>query len=452
MKDSLYRLFGVRPGEAGIVGIMSFLLLTNTVGREMAGIVGIADVINIGGVNQTLLVNGINGILILITAALTSLIVDRFNRIALLRWLVFGFAFVFCLLTLLRLLGVPPQVSAALVYLMSQQQWLVFPIVFWVLANDIFELAQAKRLIPVIGSWAFIGKLMGISIAILPRYLASWGLVREPQLTLETVLMVNVVIYMLGFVVLSAGLRRVKLRERAQSPAALKETLSEGLAFVREVPSYRFLMIAVTCIAICDMIVEFRFFVVAKAAIADPIEYKQFYAFYLLAAALISFVIQAFLTSRVIAALQLKNTFLVQPSVAFTTVVAMLVSSATAVAVAASLILKIFRNTIDEATKKAFQGLVPEERRGRVSIFLDNYMPALGLVLGSVIAGVTILFSNWLQFQQYDYYIYLGIAAVLALFAMWNVNQMRHVYDTSLLNWRLRRRKVHQDIVSKLDF
>lgn len=452
MKESLYRLFGIRPGETWMVVVMSFLLLSNTVGREMAGIVGIADVINIGGVNQTLLVNAINGVLILITAALASLIVDRFNRIALLRWIMFGFAFVFCVLTFLTTINVPPQVNAALVYLMSQQQWLVFPIVFWVLANDIFDLAQAKRLIPLIGSWTFIGKLIGIGVAILPRYLADWGIIKEPQLTLGTVLIVNVIIYMVAFVAFSIAMRNVKLRERQPVTETLKKTLSEGWGFVQEVPSYRFLMIAAICIAVCDVIVEFRFFVVAKAAIPDPVEYKQFYAFYLLAAALISFVIQAFLTSRIIAALQLKNSFVVQPGVALTTVTAMLISGVMSVAVIASMALKIFRNTLDEATKKAFQGLVPEERRGRVSVFMDNYMPAVGMTLGSVIAGLAILFSNWFQFQQYDFYLYLGITAAIALFALWNVLEMRRVYDTSLLSWRLRRRKTRPDIMSKLDF
>ena len=130
MKGFRGRLLGFRASESGVVLVMGFLLLSNTIGREMAGIVGIADVINVGGVNQTLLVSGINGVLIMMSAALSSLIVDRFNRIALLRWMILLFALIFIILEIIAFSSLPHQFVAALVYLVSQQQWLVFPIVF----------------------------------------------------------------------------------------------------------------------------------------------------------------------------------------------------------------------------------------------------------------------------------------------------------------------------------
>ncbi len=450
MNNFLNRLFNVRAEEAGLVAILSFLLMGNTVGRQMAGIVGIADVINVGGVNQTLLVNAINGVLILVTAALASLIVDRFNRIELMRWMAFAFALIFVGLRFIEFLNVPPQLNAALVYLMSQQQWLIFPMFFWVLVNDVFEVAQAKRLIPLIGSWTFIGKLIGIGLTLLPGYLGQWGIIKERQITVEMALAVNIFIYLAAFALISFGLRRVKLREVVKSTETLPETLAEGWGFLREVPAYRFLLLSLTCIAVCDVIIEFRFFAVAKAALTDPIAYKEFYALYLLAAAVISFAIQAFLTSRIIAWLQLKNTFLIQPTVALSSTLAMLASSLIAVVTPASLFIKIFRNTVDESTHKAFRGLVPEERRGRVALFMDNYAPAVGLLLGSVIAGSVVYGSLSLGFKN-DYYIYLGITAALALVALVSVWQMRRVYDTSLFNWRLKRRKRGAELLGKLE-
>ncbi len=451
MSQFLQRVFNVRSGEVGLVALFSFLLLANTAARQMSGIVGIASVINIGGANQTLLVNAINGVVILVTAALCSLIVDRFNRIQLLRWTALAFALIFFALRLIALTAVPPQVSAALLYIMSQQQWLVFPMFFWVLANDIFEIAQAKRLIPVISSWSFIGKVIGIGTTIGVRLLFQARQLSITSLDVNTVLLINILTYLVCFLLITVGLRKLTLRETVREKETLGQTLSEGWGFVREVPSYGYLLAAITAILVCDVIVEFRFFVVTKAAIPDKNEYQQFYSYCLLAAAIVSYFVSSFITGRVIGKLQLKNTFLIQPINALVTAGALVISTLVPVAVGSWGLLKVFRNTIDESSQKAFQGLVPEERRGRVALFMDNYAPAVGTILGALIGGAVVVTGEKIGNPNY-FYVYLGIAIAVACFAIWSIAQMRKVYDTSLLNWRLKRRKRGVDVLNKLTF
>ena len=48
--------------------------------------------------------------------------------------------------------------------------------------------------------------------------------------------------------------------------------------------------------------------------------------------------------------------------------------------------------------------------------------------------------------------VYLGLAAVAAVVAVWLVIQMRKFYDSSLWNWRLKRRQRRADVLDKLDF
>ncbi len=91
MKDFINRVFGVRPDELSIIIIMGFLLMTNDMARQTSGIVGISDFLNEGGINQILLVKAIDAVLIVATSLLSSLIVDRFNRVQLLRWTTFTF-------------------------------------------------------------------------------------------------------------------------------------------------------------------------------------------------------------------------------------------------------------------------------------------------------------------------------------------------------------------------
>ncbi len=451
MKDFINRVFDVRPDELPLVIILGFLLLGNDMARQTSGIVGISDFLDEGGINQILLVKGIDAVLIIVTSAISSLIVDRFDRVKLLRWTALTFALIFTLLWLISSI-VPAWLSAAILFIMSQQQWLIFPLVFWVLANDIFRMAQAKRLFPVIGSWSFVGKILGIGIAFLPSLFVRLGLGSQEALTFEMVVAFNIGVYLVAVVLITVGLRKIKLRKTTQRDESLTKTLTEGADFLNRIASFRYLALAIVVLMVVDLTTEFRFLVVSKTTIPDVGDYKRFYSMYLLAAAIISFIIQSFLTSRIINKMELKNSFLIVPFVALAGVLVMIIWPGLATVVVAVLTLKIIRNTIDGTTRKSFQALVPAEFRGRVSLFMDNYLPALGTILGCTMAGGIIFVSILLQSSTY-FYVYLGVAAIAALLQIWAIFKMRAVYDSSMLNWRLKRRQRRglTGVMKKLD-
>jgi hypothetical protein len=149
--------------------------------------------------------------------------------------------------------------------------------------------------------------------------------------------------------------------------------------------------------------------------------------------------------------MQLKNAFLVQPFVALASTLAMILSPEIITSTIGSLVLKIGRNTIDESTRKAFQGFVPEERRGRVALFTDNYAPAVGMFLSALLTLGIVFICEKFKIAN-SFYIYLGLSLLLAGIAVYYLLKMRKVYDNSLFNWRLKRRKRGGDILSKLDF
>ena len=142
---------------------------------------------------------------------------------------------------------------------------------------------------------------------------------------------------------------------------------------------------------------------------------------------------------------------MIQPFVALGTGLSMLLSPGMIITSLGSLFLKIGRNTVDESTRKAFQGFVPEERRGRVALFTDNFAPAIGMTIAALVTGAIVLTTERLNIQN-DFYIYLGLAILFALAAVWAILRMRAVYDSSLFNWRLKRRKRGGDVLKRLDF
>jgi ATP/ADP translocase len=200
--------------------------------------------------------------------------------------------------------------------------------------------------------------------------------------------------------------------------------------------------------ALSYTIVEFRFFVVTDAAFTDLAAYQTFYSLFRLGVTVAAFILQTFVTSRIIKAIQLKNAFLILPLTVFLSAIGLLISPILIVGVAAMSLVRLMRISIDETTNKSFQAFVPEERRGRVSTFMDSYMPTLGIILACLLVGGIVLIESLTG--QNLHLIYLGLAGILSGAAIWAALQLRKVYDASLLNWRMKRRQRGSSVLDKL--
>ena len=80
---------------------------------------------------------------------------------------------------------------------------------------------------------------------------------------------------------------------------------------------------------------------------------------------------------------------------------------------------------------------------------MENYLIAAGTIAGSVIIGILILIELRFAIDPAPIYLILGIA--LAGFAIFAVLRVRTLYETSLLSWKLTRRKRAADLLNKLD-
>lgn len=393
-----------------------------------------------------LLVLLIDYTIVLLVAMLQSLIVDRFNRVQLIAAISLAFAVVFVFLRLMFAFGAPEWLNYSVMYLIAEQQFVLFPIIFWVLANDVYNFSQSQRLFPLIASWSFIGKLVGVGIAgISPIVFASLG-IRS-----EEILLFNSLIYVIAFLVILGKLHDVPTRTTVQQSESTQETLSEGWKFVREVPSFRYLMVAILALALADTIIEFRFLVVTDAIFVGQMAYQNFYSLYRLLATLLAFGVQTFVTTRFIENAQLKNVFFVFPIIILLGSGGMMLTTALAMTVGTMLGVKLTRETVDETARKSFQSLVPEERRGRVSMFMDSYLPSLGTILACLITGAIVL-AGALIGRDLSL-VYMSIALLGGIVAFWAVFRLRNSYESSLLNWRLKRRqRAKTSILDELEF
>jgi MFS family permease len=245
------------------------------------------------------------------------------------------------------------------------------------------------------------------------------------------------------------GLRKVRVRATVQQKESFKENLTEGWDFVQGIASFRFLMLAIIALAVADTIIEFRFLVVTDALFVGQSAYQTFYSLYRLAATVLGFLVQTFVTSRLMNRMQIKNIFLIFPLVVLLGAGGAIASAGLWAILGAMLTLKLVRETVDDSGRKSIQSLVPEERRGRVSTFIDNYLPAAGTILACLLTGAIVVAGE--RIGRDLHLIYLAIAFLCGAFALWAVLRMRKVYESSLLNWRLKRRqRVSDTLVRKI--
>ncbi|NJK63679.1 MAG: hypothetical protein HC921_14220 [Synechococcaceae cyanobacterium SM2_3_1] len=357
----------------------------NAIAQKISEISSVSNFLSGVGISQILIVWVADGILLIFTTGLQSLLVDRFNRIFLMKAISVTLAVAFLALRLLIAFNAPQWLHLSLFYLLSQQQFTFFPTFLWILGNDLFSMSEAKKAFPKIAAFGFLGNLIGIGAAATgPRLISGMGL------SIANLITFNIFIYIVVFSCVQLGLSQVKLRKSTQKVSGIKETLSEGWNFIIEIPAFRFLSISLLMVLIADQVVEFRFLFVSGTLITDPLNYQTFYSLFTLARFTLYTLIQVFLAQKIISSIDMKNILLISPvSAAIGSTISAITSGITGT-ITGLVVQKLPLYSIDETARKTFQGFVPEERRGRVSLFMDSYLIALGGIAGASLTGLMI--------------------------------------------------------------
>ncbi|HEU0166781.1 MAG TPA: hypothetical protein VFS62_03315, partial [Chloroflexota bacterium] len=215
---------------------LGVVLLANALATQISSIVGLSGFLSDIGVSQLLIVWLIDDVSILAVSAGQAFLVDRFNRLTLMRWVALTFGLALVAIRLLGLTGLPGWLTYALLYGVSEQQFLFFPLIFWVLAEDGLQHRERERLFPVIGSYGLVGKLLGIALSgVAPVVLHAAGA------DVLDVLYVDAGMYVLAWAVVEFRLRDLPIRGRFVAPATAVAVLTEGFAFVKSVPAFRYI-------------------------------------------------------------------------------------------------------------------------------------------------------------------------------------------------------------------
>jgi hypothetical protein len=374
--------------------------------------------------------------------------IDRIPRLKLVHWLLGGLAGLYLVFALLFVAGISTRITFPLLYLIYTQQAIVFPMAFWNLANDEYSLVEARKVFPWLASGEMIGRLIGYALFSLPG-LVGWAelesfLAGNPHL----LLLVSAALFLIG---LFQSRRAPETREQRVEAAArsLRESFDEALDIVRRVPLFRHLTVASTLVWTTLIILWFLFYQSLDNQSGGGGGFALAYSLFNIAYLLVPLLMQWRLTGYLFKVIAPSDVLLGLPLVTLLGVLVGLVFRGDEGMVAAIFLPMVAYNAWDLPAMQALQNLVPEERRGRVRALLSNYSYALGVISGSALLGLLLLFERRLPPDIFRL-LALMLALIAALGAVTAALWARSTYEESLLSWRLSRRQRASDVLDKL--
>lgn len=426
----------VLPAERPRFVLVGLLLFVGSLGWSLNDVVGTTGLVNKLGPDKIVWVWVVQYLLVIQNAVVLALIVDRFSRLRL-SIAIFGALALFCLILYgLFVAGAPEGLTYTLLMLVNGQFGSANALVLWGLAGDLFSVAEARRLYPPLRMVQLIGSLAGNGLA---ASAAGWlGGNSAP------ILLGNAGLGLLAVASLWLALPRLRFTARAtvQQRQPILETLSGGLAFIREVTIFRWLGLALVLTGIGMITADFQLLASAATAFPDRAGLQAFYGTFRVATMGGLLVFQGLIASWLLNRLGFKSVFLVLPSVLLGGLGLALVWPTMLIVAGGTWVSRITFQGLEISSRKTFQGLVPDERRGRVGAFLDGILYPLGIVFGSILIGLVLLVvGRGLIVPDVGRIIYLGLACVATAGALWAILRFRARYDTGLLNWRLKRRR-----------
>ena len=449
MKQSKWQIFNIRDGEHKLVFSLIGILAISTLVLELSDVIATGGFVSKIGPRNIVWLWIIDMLITITTAGVYALAVDKTERVKLLQVLLLGFAALFFGLRFLFNFTNLDWLSYPLLYILTDQLYAVFPLAFWALANDLFGAAQGRRLFPIITMGTIIGSVLGNGLAASSGWILERTGGESPSL-----LLVGATVLFVGFLVVRLTLsgREIKARQVRVVEFDVRETIRTGWDYVKNVPIFKFLAISMLFSGLAFAILEYHFLFSIDAEVStNPLQFQAFYGSFKIVVIISTLLVQALFSSKYLERVGLRNSFIVQP-------IALAVGSLIAIAVpgiygaaGARYIIRLVQQSWDEPARKSLENLVPDERRGRVSVMIDRYLYDVSTIVGALVLGILLFLSTLWISADLVIWIYLGLTLLAALVAVFSAFRLRSKYEESLLDYRFARSR-RRSVLDGIEF
>jgi ATP/ADP translocase len=445
----LSQLLNVAPGEWKLVLSLFALFVIDTLVLELSDVVATAGFISQVGASGILWLWVIDMLITLVVTSAFASVIDRMSRVKLMVWLLGGLTLLYLVLQVLFHAGAPSWLTYPALYILADVQLSVFPLIFWTLANDVYSMSDGKRLFPIIGAGSALGSILGNGLA------AGAAVAIEQSGGSElNLLIVAAALLASGIPVLLFAFHHQTIRARqARDPqASVRETMRVGTDFFKNVPFFKYLAVVMLLAGLALTIVEYNFLSVTERSLTTDLQFQAFYGTYKLVLIVSVFLGQGVLTGRLLKKVPVKNAFMVLPATLVIVGGGLLFVPGLLGAALGRFLARLIQRGWDDLARKSVQGMIPDERRGRVSIMMDSYFYTIATLVGCLMLGALQLAAGWGWLSADGAItVYLVIVAVAAVGALAASLRMRTLYESSLLNWRLARAR-RKSVLDGLEF
>lgn len=417
---------GVALGLASLAGVV-------------ADIVGLGQILALGGADSLLLLYPISGVGLAIPAVLLVPVIDRWARLPMLRIVGLGFAGSYAVGLGVIAAGlrwwpesILPLTGVGVIWIVAALQNYLYPMLLWSLAADVFNVRESTRINGWIASWAYVGRLLALTIAVVsPTLLLAINVSLPWLLALPAVITAGIALWLPRHM---RGTAAAHGLARPETPAA---ALRSGWSFIRGVPVWWWLTIASLLTFTAGSSLSLGISAASDLIIgSDAGKLQAYLGGVQLAATILCLAIQRWAAEPLTARAGIKGTLLVLPAslvVSGLLLAWSVLAGSLLLLAAATLFWRVPAWTVDQNARSAALGFVPDQRRARVALILVLATYAATWILCAPVAAPGLLGGRpWL----------LGLlpalVSVISFFWWWRV-YLR--WDDSMFDWHLRRRK-----------
>ena len=276
---------------------------------------------------------------------------------------------------------------------------------FWLLAGEIFNSRQAKRLYSIIGIG---GSVAGISAGYLMRpFVREYG---AKELLLPTILMI-------ALMAIFASLLNSFRVKKVKSSRDKVKTNSSKTVFD---PYLKSILIMVCTAAICSRIIEFQFKITAANTYSSPEQLAAFFGDYYMYLNGTTLLMQLFLTGFILQRFGILGGLIIMPLGLIIGSVSFLTLANLSGIFIARLFDQSFKFSIQSASNEMLWTTVPKEKARKAKPIIDSSIKSIA----EGIIGVTIYFIIAMELLN-DNQIYLLSAPVIFIILIWLLNNFR---------------------------
>jgi hypothetical protein len=447
--ENILKVLNLRAGEPRLAFSLWLLLAINMMVLELSDVVATAGFVSNLGVDKVPTLWIFTTLITIFAAGGYVLIVDRFSRLNLVTSLLVGLAAVYLALQVLFEIGVSDFITYPALYVLADQQFMIMPLAFWALANDVYSVAESQRIFPIVASGAVIGGFMGNGLAAGPAvYFAERsGSISSVLLLAAGFLIASVIL--LRFVFLNRPLRA---RQSREIDTNLRDTLEIGMDYFKNLPLFRAVGFLMIFAGIVLTLVEFNFLSIIENHVSSNLEFQQFLGIYKAVQTTGILLFQWLITTRTLTKTSLKNAFSVLPTaLSIACLVALTIPNLIGAAISRFLSRTVL-DAWDDPSRKALQGLIPDERRGRIATFMDSYFITSATIFACLLLIILLsLAGNGVLSLELVTRVYIGVAGLAGVGGILSSLYLKKVYDASLLNYRLARSK-RKSVLDGIEF